>query len=233
MFLIRKKAKNTSVSATLVSSTSPPPPVPQASSPSNKPTTSSNRFSRFTHHPTTTTAAAAANTATNTTDNMVSSSSPDMKAFQSIPEDSKSYQSFSYSASHHHPRSPSAISPGGPLSHSNRNGIRKSRQIPTFNLMVIGAKTTGKSTFLHTLVGSLTPSLPTQNDLPAISVSSTSSLSEKLISIVTLSGEKVMLNLIDTPGLDILSNGSYSNLVYPWSMVYPPYITFPPLIEIC
>jgi len=87
--------------------------------------------------------------------------------------------------------------------------MRKSRQIPTFNLMVIGAQRTGKSTFLHTFIGSLTPSLPIKNDSPTISLPRTTSLSETSTSVVTLSGEKVMLNVIDTPGLDILSNDEF------------------------
>ncbi|EFP74246.2 uncharacterized protein PGTG_00202 [Puccinia graminis f. sp. tritici CRL 75-36-700-3] len=140
-----------------------------------------------------------------TNPNMISPSSPDLTGYTSNPEETKSYQSFSYSPSQQ-ARSPSVTSPGGGLSHSARAGLRKNRQIQTFNLIVLGAKSTGKSTFVHTLIGSLTPSLPTQDDPPAISVTSTSSLSERLTSIVTLSGEKVMFNVIDTPGLDIQSN---------------------------
>ncbi|POV95226.1 hypothetical protein PSTT_16379, partial [Puccinia striiformis] len=124
------------------------------------------------------------------------------------PDDTLSYQSFTYSPSQQ-PHSPTAISPGGALSHTARAGLRKSRQMPTFNLMVLGAKSTGKSTFLHTLIGSLTPSLPTQNDQPSMPVPSTLSLSDRLTSIVTLSGEKVMFNVIDTPGLDIRSNDQF------------------------
>ncbi|KAH9473883.1 hypothetical protein MJO29_000945 [Puccinia striiformis f. sp. tritici] len=190
MFFIRKKTKNTSVSATIVS-TSPPPATRMNSPP---PTTkSSNRFSRSNQQIPTA---------------MASPSTPEVTCHQPNPDDTLSYQSFTYSPSQQ-PHSPTAISPGGALSHTARAGLRKSRQMPTFNLMVLGAKSTGKSTFLHTLIGSLTPSLPTQNDQPSMPVPSTLSLSDRLTSIVTLSGEKVMFNVIDTPGLDIRSNDQF------------------------
>ncbi|KAA1106355.1 hypothetical protein PGT21_033787 [Puccinia graminis f. sp. tritici] len=193
MFLIRKKTKNTSVSATIVSNSSPPEPKMNSPPPKTE-SSSGNRFSRLNQQ--------------TTNPNMISPSSPDLTGYTSNPEESKSYQSFSYSPSQQ-ARSPSVTSPGGGLSHSARAGLRKNRQIQTFNLIVLGAKSTGKSTFVHTLIGSLTPSLPTQDDPPAISVTSTSSLSERLTSIVTLSGEKVMFNVIDTPGLDIQSNDEF------------------------
>lgn len=189
MFMIRKKAKNSSAPR---SSNSTPSPPTMNSPP--KPSKSSNRLSRFPNP---------------TADPTMPSSSPDLSGYQSNPEDNKSYQSFSYSVPPTRSPPPLITSPVAGVSQLARTGLRKSRQAPTFNLMVIGASMTGKSTFLHTLMGSLNPSLPTQNDLPPVSIPPTSGLSETRASIVTLSGEKVTLNVIDTPGLDIQSNDEF------------------------
>ncbi|MBW0540026.1 hypothetical protein O181_079741 [Austropuccinia psidii MF-1] len=87
-----------------------------------------------------------------------------------------------------------------------RPGLRKSRQTPTFNLMILGAKSSGKSTFLNTLIGTFTPRLPNHHNPTPINIQTTYKLLERTLSIISLSGEKITLKIIDTPGLDIHSN---------------------------
>lgn len=190
--MIKRRTKNSTVSAALISTSTgasidPPPKnttihsLPQLSR-SNQPTMTSNT--------------------------VAFSPLPEPSSYQSNPEDEKSFHSFTHSASQQS-RFPTVVSPDSAQSQGTRYGIRKSRQVPAFKLMVLGAKMTGKSTFLNTLLSTLTPSLPTTDPPPSISIRPTSRLSEKQLLITTLSGEKIMLNVVDTPGLDIHSHDEF------------------------
>ncbi|KAI8447818.1 hypothetical protein BY996DRAFT_4592426 [Phakopsora pachyrhizi] len=132
----------------------------------------------------------------------------DQLAFQS------DYNSFSRSRSSTLPIQNNHPSQSQPQKSSinNRTSIsaRKSRQLPQFNVLVLGARSTGKTRFLETLVGTFVPSLPNQvESLQFKKIVSTTTLNSKSYSVTNLAGDRTVLNLVDSAGLDISSGDEF------------------------
>ncbi|KAG0146952.1 hypothetical protein CROQUDRAFT_43702 [Cronartium quercuum f. sp. fusiforme G11] len=91
----------------------------------------------------------------------------------------------------------------------SRPGLRKSRQHPTFNLILVGSKETGKTGFVNNLFGSFGAYAPPDfgDQDKKLNKSPTDTFREYAAGHVPgLTGERVVLSVVDTPGLDIQSN---------------------------
>ncbi|EGG12565.1 uncharacterized protein MELLADRAFT_86717 [Melampsora larici-populina 98AG31] len=88
------------------------------------------------------------------------------------------------------------------LKSPNRLIPRKSRQIPTFNLILVGSIETGKTSFLKTILATFGISL----DSVTTTTTHGGIQHHSIGTVPGLNGDRIALTIIDTPSLDLLSN---------------------------